>query len=428
MAFLTELDSRAAVKGSRDPLGFVPVWSRFGRRVVGNLTTVSNSVRGFTTLLLGYYLAELIQEGQGREAGTTLELFLKFEQLAAYSRYFGANDKEFRGIERVAARLSEGTTVQIGASRDLQILSNQKIYGLWGLFSVPATNSGLLTPEGHLTAGAREHVEGVLIPALASRDPRAPDTICNLLARESVRVRLDSTHASVVDALCRALRPRLSAAEKSFYRDHLAHGSEDDATRGLQQQLATLLSEDPEAEFDMLHLGRTIEAARKQGWVELERDLTAISAIEPLLIACEQVFSLLCASDRETPEQVATFLRTRWTTGLAFLKLDHIREDRQLVVDAYNDSRMADRLLEIAEALRAGDFTAAVLSLLSQNEAIMTARGGRPWVEHENGHLKVHFFDDDAPSPSERRDLPQLWRNTYFINSLKRVARTVAAS
>jgi hypothetical protein len=51
--FLTALDSRAAVKGSSDPLGIQPIWTRLGRQVIGNLTTASNSVRDFTTLILG---------------------------------------------------------------------------------------------------------------------------------------------------------------------------------------------------------------------------------------------------------------------------------------------------------------------------------------------------------------------------------------
>ncbi len=38
MPFLTSLDENAYVKGSRDPLGLVPVWSRFGRDVVGTQT------------------------------------------------------------------------------------------------------------------------------------------------------------------------------------------------------------------------------------------------------------------------------------------------------------------------------------------------------------------------------------------------------
>ena len=59
--FLTEADSRAAIRGSRDPLAIIPIWSQFGRHVVGNLTTVTNSVRGFTTLLIGIYLANEIQ-------------------------------------------------------------------------------------------------------------------------------------------------------------------------------------------------------------------------------------------------------------------------------------------------------------------------------------------------------------------------------
>ena len=67
--FLTEIDSRAAVKGSRDPLGFVPLWSHFGRQVVGNLTTVTGSVRGFTTTLLGYYFAGEVREAEGGEGG-----------------------------------------------------------------------------------------------------------------------------------------------------------------------------------------------------------------------------------------------------------------------------------------------------------------------------------------------------------------------
>jgi len=58
--FLTGIDPEAAVKGSRDPLGLQTIWIRLGGLVVGNLTTVSTSVRDFTTLILGYYFAERV--------------------------------------------------------------------------------------------------------------------------------------------------------------------------------------------------------------------------------------------------------------------------------------------------------------------------------------------------------------------------------
>jgi hypothetical protein len=64
--FLTLEDPRAKIQGSRDPLGVQPIWTRFGRGVVTNLTTVRRSVRGFAVLLLGRYLGErLVQEGGG---------------------------------------------------------------------------------------------------------------------------------------------------------------------------------------------------------------------------------------------------------------------------------------------------------------------------------------------------------------------------
>ena len=82
--FLTQIDSRAAVRGSRDPLSLVPIWSAFGRRVVGNLTTASTSLRGFTTLLLGYYCADRIQEKATDQ--TPLGVFLRVEQFVSYCR------------------------------------------------------------------------------------------------------------------------------------------------------------------------------------------------------------------------------------------------------------------------------------------------------------------------------------------------------
>jgi hypothetical protein len=76
--FLTDLDSRADVKGSRDPLGIQVLWTGLGRNVVRNLTTGSVSVRDFTTLLLGYYFVQKVSEAVG--AGSELATFLKWEQ------------------------------------------------------------------------------------------------------------------------------------------------------------------------------------------------------------------------------------------------------------------------------------------------------------------------------------------------------------
>src|SRR5262245_52467419 len=155
--FLTDLDSRAAVKGSRDPLGIQQIWTRLGRRVIGNLTTVSNSLRDFTTLLLGYYFAERLAD----ELGTDSELatLLNWERLAAYARVTASKDLAFRGTERVQKNLAEGPRVTISDERSHQNLGDQKTYGLWGLYTMPARASGLVDGDpARLTPSARELV------------------------------------------------------------------------------------------------------------------------------------------------------------------------------------------------------------------------------------------------------------------------------
>jgi hypothetical protein len=426
LPFLTEIDSRAAVKGSRDPLGFVPVWSRFGRRVVGNLTTVSNSVRGFTTLLLGYYFAELTQERFSKEAGSTLELFLKFEQLAAYSRYHAAGDRDFRGMERVIVNLAQTSKVKLGVTSDLQILSNQKIYGLWGLFSVPAKNSGLLQEDGRLTPAARTHVEKVLLPALAKGVPDI-GVICALLKQPSATLHLAGSHEQLAAALAHVLRPKLTTQERAFYQAHLLQATVKDGTAGKQQQLAELLTQDGADDFDMEHLQRCIVLAARRRWTPLEEDLTAISVIEPLLIACEQLFALLCASDRAEFDTVIGDLGAAWGGGLRFLDLDELERQRNTIQDGYNEEKLATRLLAVARALNAGDFGSAARQLLEQNADIMSYRhGAPPWVRLERGRLKVTFLEETTPL-WDAKDLQLGWRNTYFLNSLKRVAQTVRA-
>src|SRR5439155_16823951 len=92
--FLTEIDPQAAIKGSRDPLGIQTIWTRLGRHVVGNLTTVTTSVRDFTTLILGYYFAERATDSEGADGD--LKVFLRWEQLAAHARFRVNGDDRIR--------------------------------------------------------------------------------------------------------------------------------------------------------------------------------------------------------------------------------------------------------------------------------------------------------------------------------------------
>ena len=175
--FLTLEDPRARVKGSRDPLGVQPVWSAFGRKIVANLTTVTDSLRGFTVLLLGRYFGErLLREGKIEEEDV-IDVFLRLEQVCGYARCLAPEDDRGQadrilGIERINRRISEGaSSVKIGTTADAAILSDQKTYGLWGLFSGSARESKLLPPDGPvgLSPEASEFVENHYLPPLVSR-------------------------------------------------------------------------------------------------------------------------------------------------------------------------------------------------------------------------------------------------------------------
>ena len=167
--FLTLEDPRAKVQWSRDPLGLQPVWAAFGRHVVANLTTQSTSVRGFTTLLLGRYFAEELVGFQRARDEDVLAIFLRTEQVCAYARHIRHEvGGDIRGIERGSRNTRESTgTVTIGHEPACCIMSDQKTYGLWGLYSVPARVYGHITdgPVGQ-TPRTREFVERHYVPPL----------------------------------------------------------------------------------------------------------------------------------------------------------------------------------------------------------------------------------------------------------------------
>ena len=115
--------------------------------------------------MLGYYFAERVAEETG--ASDDVNVFLRWEQLAAYARGGGNNDWVFRGTERTKKNWDESDRIRLATDSGSLILSDQKTYGLWGLYSVPSRSSGLV--EGHptrLTDEARRFVEDNYVTVL----------------------------------------------------------------------------------------------------------------------------------------------------------------------------------------------------------------------------------------------------------------------
>lgn len=417
MPFFTAIDSRAEVKGSRDPLGLVPLWSRLGRRFVGNLTTASASARGFTTLLIGYHLAETLSEAH--EEVRPLDVFLRFEQVAAYTRLYLNDDAGFRGERRARRMQAKTTRPPIGIDSDTQILSDQKTYGLWGLYSMPARSSGLVRHgEPGLTSVGRELVERLYLNVIRAGGRRLEQQLLNLVRKDG-HYAIEGQHADLAAVLQKLFAPRFARAEQEAFDYHLINGGPDDRTGGEQAPLAALLRTlPPEQPFGFGPLEVIIgEAHRRPGHEMLARNLEKARDVEHVIVPLQAIFLFALSRDGMSVRTIAEEIASAWGP-LAHVRPEGFARVREDIAAVYGLDA-ADRLTEAAEALAHGDHEVVLRAVLAHNQFIMRDRNGsEAWARLDGELLNVRYRDETDSLP-DRSELPLLWRSTYFIDSLK---------
>lgn len=417
--FLTLEDPNAKIKGSRDPLALQPVWAKFARHFVTNLTTVTSSVRGFTVLLLGRYLGErLIQSGRA-ERGDALSIFLRVEQLCAYARHAGHGAEDVRGIERVKRFLEEEKRrPYIHDDPRGLILSDQKVYGLWGLFSVSARVSGLI-PDGPVGVEpeTRRFIEDNYVPHWA----HAEDHFLRLAERGGrLKVnRRDPLFRGLVDAL----PEDLTSQERGFYAEYLRDATHvKHAVPGRQALLARLIVDhaDPDAAVGRAEVLALSRAAEEDD-PELASRLARAARIEALFAPAAALFEFLLSRPDQHPREVAAAVTDVWGSSVPNLTAQPFAEllGEFREVAGPEITREAERT---REALATGDYAAGIEALLEWNRLVMSNRGSAPWARiGENGRIDVRYRGDEALLPSGD-ELPVLWRNSYFLDSLKVIA------
>ena len=421
--FLTDIDSRAGIKGSREPLGLQSIWTRLGRQVIHNLTTVTRSVRDFTSLVLGFHILERLR-AQGGSGDTELAAFLRWEQLAAYSRALENNDFGFRGTERVRARVNGGERLVLSAETTHQILSNQKIYGLWGLFTNASRDSGLveLDPPKPAPAGL-QLIEATILPGLSRGGLSQLDPLVELLKQPRVALDPEGRHRSIIKAVAAALSPRLTKTETQLYRETLAWGGTQNPLGSVQQAFVEVLDEEDRERGVRLSaslIARFAKTARRRRHEVLYERLERIRVAEAVFAPCVHLFSFLLARQSQTVDSIVDTIRSAWgkrVPGIDVTGFTGLREE----IIAATSVEVADRLQAIAVALDAGDYESVVRRLIEQNGAVMRDRGGAaPWVVLENDRLRIRFRDEVEALP-EKKDLPLLWSSPYFLESLRAV-------
>jgi hypothetical protein len=425
--FFTALDPDARIKGSRDPLGFELLWTALGRRVVGNLTTVTRSVRQFSTLLFGWHFANQATEGLADRDEQFLPAFLRFEQLAAYVRY--DNDRsgrtDIRGMRAVARHMYErGRRQTLSTRSNALILSDQKSYGLYGLFRVAARNSGLLEAddETRLTPKAREHIESQLQAAKVTS--AIQEEIVRIIGNRNGKdnATIDLEDDPCVKPLARLLRLELSDAEKQFYGAYLVRGEHLLQPLPSQLRLWEYIEKVNtssrcrwDEEFSMTDLRLCIAEAEKSQDAELAAKLDRIRRAEELLGAAAMLYDFLLEQNKQPLDKVSREMAKKFGEGLTWLNVADLKP-------VFGQS--CERLERLSVFLKQADYASACRELVDQNAAVMRERGGSAWIVLNDDKLDVRFLDEGADLPA-LKVIRQPWVHSYFLNALKRVGGCV---
>jgi hypothetical protein len=421
--FLTQLDSRAEIKGSRDPLGFQSLWTRLGRHVVANLTTVSTSVRDFTVLLMGLAIAERVSDAGGTEG--ELATFLKWEQLTGYARA-ETGEKKFRGTERVHARLAKERRVSLGVDAASQILGNQKIYGLWGIYLQPAKASGLVEAETpRLTAEGRKVAE-ISLSVLESECVGGIARVLKLLRPERGTLDVDREE-SLLTGIMQAVKT--GPTQRKLYRYHLRDGGPADldpehGTQGKQRLLATLLEENhahAAAPWSPRLLEALARGAAQRGGEgeQLAIRLRRIRTAELLLAPASTFFEHLLGCDGQKVEGVERAVRGHWGNRLRNTLDVEGLEALEPELRFKGDDGSVRRLIDLGHALAQAEYARAIELVVEQNASVMKVRSAAaPWIELRQGTLHVRFRDEQVPELPARDELPSYWVHSYFLQSL----------
>lgn len=422
MPFLTLEDPNAKIKGSRDPLGLVPIWTHFARYVVTNLTTPSNSIRGYTTLLLGRYFCErLVEEGLA-ETEDALPIVLRCEQLGAYARHVGHQvEGDIRGIERVRRFIQEEKgRVFVHADKRGFILADQKVYGLWGLYSVPARTSGLIK-EGPLgvTDTARVFIEKNYLPYLED-DLKSLSQILQKGGRLDVRERNQPKYFKILQKI---LSEKYTPNELEFYGRFIRDAElVKTSSTNHQKEFSELLYKHTQlnSRVNRHEIVSMIKAAKKSNQTLATR-LEKIIILESLFVPAEALFNYLLMSQGKRINELVSQLETRWGTQVPNIDYDGLHSLVPEITNSVN-AQISNAINKCCLGLAKGDYKMALNALLAWNKEAMLGRKAGPWVRvNERGFVEVRYRGTDQLLP-EREALPNLWRNSYFIDSLKHVS------
>ena len=412
--FFTELDESLRPKGSRDPIGLEPVWSQVGRRLVGNLTTVTRSLDNFVVALVGFAIAaQGGSSNNGTEPGGVAFYlrFERFEQLAAWGR-FAHGRPDVIGTRIIASRDQDRKDgkVAVGAGAAAKILGDQRRSGLWGLYSTALMGTGLVDTKRRLTVEGHRLVKPFL-------------DCYGLPELKTLRKHMDDPARTIhVNPLELDFGPLL----ESPGRDALAMRLLREGEGPMQKAIYDRMRSPDFGRFDKISTLFTALASDSSANAKLSSYAQNVILLERTLVVVAAAFDfLLGPQSRPLPDVMQTFVNSGWDDLSLWNSLtppDH--EFRRLFTGVWQ--RRVERLYEIVGHLCAGQLAEFIRALLAFHADIMRERGGPAWVQIDGTGVMRGIMGEQLALPKAKTVLAS-WNNDYFIGAFIALMRNTPA-
>lgn len=388
----SSFDDRARPKGSRDPLGAEASWSFLGRKIVGNLTTVTSNLDNFMVALLCCHYANKDQA----ETERIQERYLRAEQVAAYLKLSaGGPVTGFLGITQAGKNFARDNIV-LGNAAEAQLLASQAGYGLWGLYSSALEAAGLIADANRRLSPRGEALVEEIIGQFGTAEW---EEFCTLAGGKTLdKARTAKLAPQFVAMLGRAiLRATVVQALLAKQRECV-----------LQAELFPLaqayLVHQPE--WNIVDFCAWI-LSNSDASGDLKTAMQRIRSLDPLLKLADIVMLWLQGKDGEPIDALAQSLQP-FVLGLTLG--DEWQHEAEVPHRAF--------LMALRVAVNAGDAHAMIRAILAQNKSLMQARGGAAWIEADGMRKLVVRVRNDKPQHLDSLGISDTdWRYNYFLYS-----------
>ncbi len=372
MFFLTEQDPNYRIKGSRDPLGFQPIWQSLGRNVVKYLSTVSNNLKDFQILSYAWYFYG------DKDPKYFLNFFIKFEQAFGFARGEYLKDDRFNGIDFVRKNLNNNT-FSFSNKSEHTLLSNQKSYGIYGKYNRPYTEMRIKEQDDFaevMEKSLRAKVDYNTLEQYVSRLLLEPITT---FTKQELQVFSDCLKSTVKE-------------EKEFYKRLILKTNDSH----VQNDIFNLFENKPELlEVESFNLYSFIDTLKaNSGSEELDSKLLKIRNAEQILAPYSYLFRTL----QSEPSWIATTIEEASIFESFPESLNYNFNNE--VLDSFNT------------CLNNENYDMA-LAVINRNKAISENRKNVPWIKEENGNVVICYSDGARKITEFDKELH--FENNYFL-------------